>query len=59
MENVEMEVIDGVLQITVILSKDLGLSKSGKSRKIATTGGNVKIPGGGDAIIGLNIYRKV
>jgi hypothetical protein len=58
MENMEMEVIDGVLQITVILSKDLGLSKSGKTRIIATSRGNAKIPGS-DATIGLNIYRKV
>ena len=58
MENMEMEVVDGVLQITVILSKDLGLSKSGKTRIIATSRGNAKIPGS-DATIGLNIYRKV
>lgn len=57
MENMEMRINDNVLTITVDLTKDLGLSKSGKSRKIASSGGNVKIPET-DAVIGLNVYRK-
>ena len=57
MENVEMEIRDGKLIITVDMSQELGLSKSQKSMKIATTGGNVKIPHT-DAVIGLNVYRK-
>lgn len=57
MENVEMTVEGDTLTITVDLSKELGLSKSQKSMKIGTTGGNVKIPGT-DAVIGLNVYRK-
>jgi hypothetical protein len=58
MKNVEFSVDkDSVLTITVDLSKDLGPSKSGKTRLIATTEGNVVIEGT-DAYIGLNIYRK-
>ena len=57
MENMEIEVTGQTMTITVDLGEDLGLSKSGKSRKIASSGGNQKIPGT-DAIIGLNVYRK-
>lgn len=57
MENMEMKVDGDTLTITVDLGVDLGLSKSQKSRKIASSGGNVKIPGT-DVIIGLNVYRK-
>ena len=57
MENMEMQINDNILTITVDLTKELGLSKSLKSRKIASSGGNQKIPGS-DAIIGLNVYRK-
>lgn len=58
MENIEMKVEDDTLTIKVNLNQDLGLSKSGKTRIIATSRGNAKIPGT-DATIGLNIYRKV
>jgi hypothetical protein len=59
MENVAMRVEESgnTLTIKIDLNKDLGLSKSGKSRKIASSGGNVKIPGT-DAVIGINVYRK-
>lgn len=58
MENIEMTVEGNILTIKVDLSVDLGLSKSQKSRNIATTRGSVKVPGT-DATIGLNIYKKV
>jgi len=58
MENMEMTVREGTLTIVVDLNNNLGLSKSGKSKVIATSRGNTKIPGT-DAVIGLNIYRKV
>ena len=57
MENMILEVKGNELIITIDLREDLGLSKSQKSRKIASSGGNQKIPGT-DAIIGLNVYRK-
>jgi len=58
MENMEMVVEDNILTITVDLTRDLGLSKSEKTRIIATSRGNAKIPGS-DATIGLNIYKRV
>lgn len=58
MENMKMEINGNTLTITVDLTKDLGLSKSGKTRIIATSRGNAKIPGS-DATIGLNIYKRV
>ncbi len=57
MKNVEMRVEGNILTITVDLSKDYGISKSGKSTIIASTGGNKPVPGNEDAKIGLNIYR--
>jgi hypothetical protein len=59
MENVKIEVNGDTMTITVDLSHDGGgLSNSGKSRTIASTRGNVKIEGS-DAVMGLNVYRKV
>ena len=58
MDNMEMTVEGDTLTIVVNLKQDLGLSKSGKTRIIATSRGNAKIPGS-DATIGLNVYRKV
>ena len=60
MQNVNMKVQGDILTITVDLSKTQGISKSGKSRIIATTGGNTKVPGAANgAVIGLNIYTSV
>ncbi len=58
MENVDMTIKDNILTITVDLSVDLGLSKSEKSRVVATTRGNARILDT-DTMIGLNIYKKV
>jgi hypothetical protein len=58
MKNVELKVEHGKLTITVDLSKELGPSASGKSIIIATTEGNVEVPGTPDTKIGLNVYRK-
>ncbi len=58
-ENCNMQVRDGILTITVVLNEDLGLSKSQKSRVIATTRGNARVPGADDVMIGLNVYKKV
>lgn len=55
--NVDMKVQGDKLVITVDLSKSFGLSGSGKSQVIATTSGNVSVPGRDDVKIGLNIYR--
>ena len=57
MQNVTMKVTGNKLTITVDLSKDHVKSASGKTIKIASTGGNKEVPGGKGAIIGLNIYK--
>ncbi len=56
MENVKWEVKDDKLIIEIDLTKEFGLSKSGKTLTIASTRGNQKIEGT-DAVIGLNVYK--
>ncbi len=58
MKNVDMKIDGNVLTITVDLSKSFGPSSSGKTTIIATTEGNVTIPGREEEKIGLNIYTK-
>jgi hypothetical protein len=58
-QNVEMQVKDGKLIITVDLSKSFGTSSSGKSVIVASTGGNVAVPGDESAKVGLNVYRPL
>jgi len=57
MKNVTMQVEGSKLVIEVDLSQDLGPSKSGKTVLIASSEGNVSIPGREDVKIGLNVYR--
>jgi len=58
MKNVEMNVEGNILTIKVDLTKDFGLSSSGKTIIIASTEGNQPVPGNEEAKIGLNIYKK-
>ena len=58
MKNVEMTIEGNILTIKVDLSKEFGPSASGKTIIIASTAGNVSIPGDEDKKIGLNVYRK-
>ncbi|MBL0175644.1 MAG: hypothetical protein IPP94_10330 [Ignavibacteria bacterium] len=58
MKNVEMSLTENILTITVDLTKEFGLSGSGKTIIIASTEGNVSIPGAEEKKIGLNIYKK-
>ena len=58
MKNVEMNLEDNILTIKVDLSKEFGPSASGKTVIIASTEGNIAIPGNDEAKIGLNIYKK-
>lgn len=46
MKNVDMQLDGDTLVIRVDLTKDFGESKSGKSITIASTEGNVSVPGG-------------
>ncbi len=57
MKNVEMTVEGNVLTITVDLSKEFGPSASGKTIIVASTEGNIAVPGREEKI-GLNVYRK-
>ncbi len=58
MKNVEMSVSGDILTIKVDISKTFGKSSSGKSTIIASTEGNVSIPGRDEIKIGLNVYTK-
>ena len=57
MYNVEFEVQGDQLIIRIDLNQELGVSSSGKSVIIATTGGNVAVPGWEAVKVGLNVYR--
>ena len=57
MKNVEMKVEGNILTIKVDLTKEFGLSSSGKTIIIASTEGNVSILDRGEKV-GLNVYRK-
>ncbi len=57
MQNVVFEVEGDQLVIRVDLSQELGESSSGKSVIIATTGGNVAVPGREAVKVGLNVSR--
>ncbi len=55
-KNVELKVEGNILTIRVDLSKEFGPSASGKTTIVASTEGNVAIPGH-EAKVGLNVYR--
>ena len=57
MINAEFVVEGDMLTIRVDLSKEFGPSSSGKSIVIASTKGNVAIPGREEKV-GLNVYRS-
>lgn len=60
MRNVKTEVKGDKLTITIDLSKDVGLSKSGKSTMIGSTGGfkAVDIGGGKSVALSLNCTKN-
>ena len=55
--NIKMEVVGGVLVLKIDLDKDLGRSKSGKNILVASTKGNVSVPGYPDIKLGVNCYK--
>jgi len=57
MKNVEMKVEGNILTIQVDLTKEFGPSSSGKTIVIASTEGNIAIPGR-EVKVGLNVYKK-
>jgi len=58
MKNVEMKTEGNILTIKVDTSKEFGLSTSGKNIIIASTEGNVSVPGSEETKVGLNVYKK-
>ena len=56
-ENVTYAIKGDKLTITVDLSHEGGRSATGKTIRIASTEGNVKI-NGTEAVMGLNVYKK-
>lgn len=58
MKNTEMKLEGDTLIIKVDLSKEYGPSSSGKTIIIASTEGNVAIPGREEVKVGLNVYKK-
>jgi hypothetical protein len=57
MKNVELTVNGNILTITIDLAEEFGPSSSGKTIIIASTEGNVMLPGRNE-VVGLNVYRK-
>lgn len=57
MKNIEIEKTGDKLIITIDTSKTFGPSKSGKTTVIATTEGNVNIPGVFGVKLGVNCYK--
>jgi len=57
MQNVQFQVQGDNLVIIVDLSQEIGESASGKSVILATTAGNVSVPGREDVKVGLNVFR--
>jgi hypothetical protein len=57
LKNIEMSVEENKLIIVVDLNQEFGLSASGKSITVASTEGNVSVPGREEVKIGINIYR--
>ncbi|MBF0566176.1 MAG: hypothetical protein HQK89_13150 [Nitrospirae bacterium] len=58
MKNVEMSLEGTTLTIKVDVTKEFGLSSSGKTIIIASTEGNQSIPENDNVKIGLNVYKK-
>ena len=56
LQNIEMEVQGDVLILKIDLRQRGELSKSGKSIKVATTGGNISVPEHEHIKIGVNAY---
>jgi len=58
MKNIEMKLEGTILTMKVDLAKDFGPSKSGKSITVASTEGNISVPGAEEVKVGLNVYKS-
>ena len=59
MENVKFTVKGHTLTIEIDLEHVGGASASGKTTRVASTCGNVPVPGTDGVILGLNAYCKI
>jgi len=57
-KNVEMSVDGHTLILKVNLTEEFGPSASGKTIIIASSEGNVSVPGNKEIKVGLNVYRQ-
>jgi hypothetical protein len=57
MQNMTMKQEGTKLIITVDLAKNAGASKTGKSIIVATSSGNIDVPGHAGMKLGLNVYK--
>jgi hypothetical protein len=58
MQNIDMTVDKYILTIKIDLSQRHGESASGKTIIIASTSGNIAVPGNKEIKIGINAYIK-
>jgi hypothetical protein len=58
MKNIEMKLEGTILTMKVDIAKDFGPSKSGKSITVASTEGNISVPGAEEIKVGLNVYKS-
>jgi len=56
MLNCDIKVEGNIATIKIDLSKTFGRSKSGKTITVASTKGNIPIPGT-DCVAGINVYK--
>jgi len=59
MQNVTMKRDKDKLVIEIDLSKEFGLSATGKTVIVASTRGNAPVPESEDTMIGINCFRRV
>lgn len=59
MTNIDMKQEGNILTIKIDTSKRFGASGSGKSTVVASTGGNVSVPGNEAIKIGINCYTPI
>ena len=58
MENVKTKVEGDLLTVEIDLRRGGGRSGSGKTTRVASTEGNLAVPGAEHIVIGLNCYTK-
>jgi hypothetical protein len=57
LKNIETKLEGNKLTLVIDLDKEFGLSSSGKSVTVASTEGNVSVPGREAIKMGINIYK--